>query len=110
LLEGAGGLVSHLEDDERADHFAAKRIGPARDGGLGDRGMLEESRLDLDRADSVVRDLDDLVRPADEPDVAVLVDVRGVPRVVGGGCAPSSPARSARARPRASGSAPGTAG
>ena len=67
-----------LEDDERGDHLAANLVRPSGHARLGNGRVLEEGGLDLDRADSVGGDLDHLVRPAGDPDVAVLVDVRRV--------------------------------
>src|SRR5256885_16546836 len=46
--------------------------------------MTKERGLDLDRADAMVGDLDDLVGAAAEPHVAVLVDRRRVPGEVHG--------------------------
>ena len=50
--------------------------------GFGDGRVAQERRLDLDRPDPVIGDLDDLVGAPGEPDVAVLVDVGGVADVV----------------------------
>ena len=67
------GLVPLAEHDERLDELAAIRVGHADDGALGDRRMLEERALDLERADAVGRGEDHVVRSADEPEVALLV-------------------------------------
>ena len=48
-------------------------IGLADHAGLGDGGVLHERALDLERADEMAGRLDDVVTPADEPHVAVLV-------------------------------------
>ena len=67
-----------LEHDEGGDHLAAQLVRTARDAGLGDGAMAQDGALDLDGADAVRGDLDDLVGAAAEPDVAVLVDLGGV--------------------------------
>src|SRR3989442_1765583 len=82
FLERLRWLVPLLQYDERGDHLPAKLVRPAGDAGLGDGGMPQERGLDLDRADAVIGDLDDLVGTAREPDVAVLVDRRCVTREV----------------------------
>ena len=51
-------------------------------GAFSDGGMLQARALDFDGADAMAGDLDDLVGAAAEPDVPVLVDVRGVAAVV----------------------------
>ena len=68
--------------DERLDDLTAQFVRDTGDAGLGDGRVAQEGRLDLDRPDPVIRDLDDLVGPAGEPDVPILVDVRGVADVV----------------------------
>ena len=78
-------LVADAQRDERLDDLAAQLVRDAGDARLGDRRMPQERRLDLDRPDPVVGDLDDLVGPAGEPDVAVLVLVRGIADVVAAG-------------------------
>ena len=95
-------LMADLEDDERGDDFAAQLVRRRRHAGLGDGRVSQEGRLDLDRADPMAGDLDDLVRATREPDVAVVVDVGRVADVVDRpGSATSSQRRSAPARPRA---------
>ena len=44
-----------FEHHERRDHLAAQLVGPADDAGLGDRRVLQERALDLDRADAMRR-------------------------------------------------------
>jgi hypothetical protein len=62
-----------LQRDERLHDLADDRVGLADDAGLGDRGVLDERALHLERADEVAGGLDDVVGPADEPEVAVRV-------------------------------------
>jgi hypothetical protein len=44
--------------------------------------MFQKGRFDFDRADAVGGDLDDLVRPAGKPEVAVFVDMGRIACVV----------------------------
>src|SRR5581483_2037794 len=82
LLDVARELVRRLEPglqrDERLDDLSAKRVGLADDGGLRDRAVLDDRRLDLERADPVRARGDHVVRPSDEPQVPVLVLAREV--------------------------------
>ena len=55
------GRVSGGEHDEGLDDLAAKRVGLADDGGLGDGRVLDERGLDLEGADAVGRAVDDVV-------------------------------------------------
>ena len=80
--ERVRALVPGREDDERLDDARALGIGLADDGRLGHRRMLDERRLDLERADAVRGRDDDVVGAADEPEVAVLVLRRAVAREV----------------------------
>jgi hypothetical protein len=78
-------LVPLLQRHEGRYHLPPELIGPAGHSGLGYRPVLQERRLHLDRADAVVSDLDDLVGPAGEPHVAVLVEMSRIPHVVRAG-------------------------
>src|SRR5258708_23372282 len=62
------------QHDERRDHLPAELVGPAGDAGLGDGGIAEERRLDLDRPRGMVGDPVDLVGPPAEPHAAIGVD------------------------------------
>src|SRR5437016_6332980 len=73
-LQRVGRRVALPQHDERRDDLAAKLVGPSGYAGLGDRGVAKERRLDLDRPDAVIGDLDDLVGPPAEPDIPVGVD------------------------------------
>ena len=70
-------LVARLEagpqHDERLHDLAGDRVGLADHAGLGDRRVLHQRALDLERADQVAGRLDDVVAPPDEPEVAVGV-------------------------------------
>jgi hypothetical protein len=48
------------------------------DGGFGDERMRYERGLDLHRAQTMARDVDDVVDSADDHEIAVLVAVRAV--------------------------------
>src|SRR5439155_20719284 len=91
LAELGGEVVALLQDDEGGDDLAAQLVGPAGDAGLGDGGVLHERALDLDGADAVRGDLDDLVGPPAEPHVAVLVDGGGVAGEVDGAAGDALP-------------------
>src|SRR5438477_5573865 len=78
FLELIGRLATLLQHDERRYDLAAEFVGAPRHTGLGDRGVSEERGLDLDGADTVVGDLDDLVGASAEPDIAVRIDRRRV--------------------------------
>ena len=67
-----------LEQHERGDHFASHLVGPTHDAALRDGRMLQKRALDLDRAETMRGDLDDLVGTSGEPEVAVVIDVGGV--------------------------------
>ena len=71
-------LEAGLQRDEGLDHLADHRVGLADDAGLGDRRVLHQHALDLERADQVAGRLDDVVGAADEPEVAVGVAPRQV--------------------------------
>ena len=91
-----GGFVAGREDDVGLGDRQPHRIGSGHDGGLGDRRVLDEDRLQLERADLVVAGLEDVVGAADVGDVALAVDGRDVTGVV----VPARlPRRCARRRP-----------
>src|SRR5215468_6238852 len=71
-----------LEHDEGGDDLAAQLIRAAGHAGLRYGRMLQARRFDLDRADAMSRNVEDLVRAAGEPDIPVFIDVRGVSGVV----------------------------
>ena len=75
-------LEARREGDVRLGDREAHRVGGRHDGGLGDRRVLDEHRLELERADLVVARLEDVVGAADVGDVAVGVHRGDVTRVV----------------------------
>ncbi len=72
-LVGAG-VLSWLEDDEGAWSFPGFVIGNADDGRIGNRWMGQQQRLELGRRDLESLELDQLLDPIDDRQVAVLVD------------------------------------
>ena len=73
-----GALLAALQRDERDDRLAGLRVHPAAHRRLGDRRVIDERALDLDRRDPVAGDVHHVVHPAQQPEVAVLVDPRAV--------------------------------
>jgi hypothetical protein len=73
-----------LQHDEGGDDLAPQLVGPADGAAFGHGRMREEGALHFDGAEPVRGNLDDLVGASREPEVAVLVHVRRVARVVGG--------------------------
>lgn len=70
-----------VADDERHDPLAKIVIRDADDGCLPDGRMGQEGVFDLPGADLVPAALDDVDRGAtDDPEPALVVDCRGVPR------------------------------
>ena len=80
--EAVGRLLPRAQDDERLHDLAAVEVGHADDGALGDRRMLEERALDLERADAIRRRDDHVVCAPDEPEVPVRVARRSIAREV----------------------------
>jgi hypothetical protein len=76
------GRHAGSEDDERLDHRPGGLVGLADHAGLDDGRVFVEHRLHLERSDQVAGGLDDVVAPADEPEVAVGVASREVAGVV----------------------------
>ena len=86
VLEFDDELVRRFDsggkDDEGLDELASVGVGLADDGAFGDCGMLEQSALDLERADAVGGAENDVVGPPGEPQVPVLVADRAIARDV----------------------------
>src|SRR5439155_15145086 len=74
--------VAGTQDDEGLDDLAADRVGARHHGRLEDGGVLEERALDLEGPDAIASGDDDVVRAADEPEIAVLVALGAVARQV----------------------------
>src|SRR6266545_2566759 len=83
LLDRA--LLAALQRHVGDDRLAGAVVLASADRGLGDLGMVDERALDLDRGDAVAGDVHHVVHPAEQPEVAVLVDARTVARKVGAG-------------------------
>ena len=89
------------QDDERDDALPGRRVGRADDGGLGDRRVRHQRRLDLGGRDAVAGHVHDVVDAAEQPEVAVLVLLGAVAGEVA--CRRSATSRcrcSAAGRPR----------
>src|SRR5438093_6905717 len=71
VLESGPRDFPGLEHDVRLHDLAPQRIRLADDRRLRNGGMSQDRRLHLERADAVARALDDVVRAALEPEVAV---------------------------------------
>src|SRR5687767_3534656 len=76
------GSVGVLEEHERGDDLSPRVVRPSDDAAFGDGRVGEEGAFDLDRPETVRRDLDHFVGPTAEPEVAILVDVGRVAGVV----------------------------
>src|SRR5712691_9605806 len=74
--------VAGTQDDEGLHDLAAYRVGARHHGRLEDGGVLEERALDLEGPDAIASGDDDVVRAADEPEIAVLVALGAVARQV----------------------------
>ena len=83
-------LAAVAQHDDGAHDRAALGVGGGDGRGLGDRGMLDQRRLDLEGADPVAGREDHVVEAALEPQVAVLVAAHAVAG------APARVARTAR--------------
>ena len=76
------GLVARDERHVGLGHGEPHRVRRRDDSRLGDGGVLDEDRLQLEGADLVVAGLEHVVGPADVGDVAVVVHGGDVARVV----------------------------
>ena len=70
--------MTRFERDEGDDRLPLELVGPADDGGLGDRRVADERALDLRGAEAVAGDVEHVVDAAHDPEVAVLVLARPV--------------------------------
>ena len=78
LRKASLGSNAGLQRDEGLDDFSGSRVRNADHAGLGDGGVLHQRAFDLERADQMAGALDHVVRPADEPVIAVGVAHREV--------------------------------
>ena len=73
-----GRREAGLQRDERLDDLAGHRVGLADHAGLGDRRVLHQRALDLERPDQMAGGFDHVVGAADEPVVAFRVAHREI--------------------------------
>ena len=73
LVEVGVGFNAGVEGDEGVDRLSLDVVGDGDDRGLGDMLVGDERAFDLGGADAVARDVDDVVNPAGDPVIAVLV-------------------------------------
>ena len=76
--QGFPGDVAGLEADEGLDDFTGDGIGLANDPSFGDRRVLHQRALDLERPDQVASRLDHIVGAADKPKITVDVAHREI--------------------------------
>ena len=72
------GSIPGAQDHERGDRLAGRVVGLADHRRLGDRGMVDERRLDLGGGDVVARHEHDVVDAAEQPEVALVVALGAV--------------------------------
>ena len=65
--------IAAAQRDEAADALALDLVGPADHGRLGDLGMMHQGAFDFHRAQAMAGDVQHVVHPAHDPEVAVLV-------------------------------------
>ena len=108
-----GEVLVHvrLQDDEAERQLAFEAVRDAEHGALGDVGVGGEHLLQPPRREPVPGDVDDVVHPAHDEAVAVLVLVAGIAgEVVTGGAGRGSRSRSARPPPHSVVRQPGRQG
>src|SRR4051812_22674354 len=71
-------VFAGVECDIGVDGGALDLVWVADDCGLGDQGMADQRAFDLGRADAMSRDVDDVVDPARDPVIAVVVAATAV--------------------------------
>ena len=81
-LVGVAQLGGLLERHERHDRLAGRLVGRADDRGLCDGRVADERVLHLGGREPVARDVHDVVDPAEEPQVAVVVALGAVAREI----------------------------
>jgi hypothetical protein len=72
-----------LQGDEGGNRLPFDLVGPLDDGGFGDSRVIDQRALDFHRADSVARDVEDVVHAAEQPVTAVLEAGRRIQRACG---------------------------
>src|SRR4030095_8671572 len=67
-------LLAASQGDRGDDRPAGVLVFASADSRLGDTVMIDERALDLDRRDAMAGDVHDVIDPAHEPEIAVLID------------------------------------
>ena len=81
-ISPSGAVDARLQNDEADGQLALQLVGDADHGALGDVRMRGEHLLHRSGREAVAGDVDDVVGPRHDVDVAVLVDVARVGRLV----------------------------
>ena len=76
--KSSGFTVSRAEDDERLDEFRALGVRNADHSCFHHGRMLDKGAFDIEGSHSVPRLADHIVRPADETDAAIALQLDGV--------------------------------
>ena len=109
LADGDVGAATHRHVGD--DRLAGGGVGGAHDRGLGHRRVRHQRRLHLGGRDAVPRHVHHVVDPAEQPQVAVVVELGAVAgEVAARVAAPVRLAGSARRRPRCRAACPATGG
>ena len=91
-------VLAVLQRDERRDRLALDLVRPADDRRFGDARVIDQRALHFHRADAVAGDVQHVVHAAEQPEVAVGVELRAVAGEVDAG-SPLVPGTGARSGP-----------
>src|SRR5438105_13308517 len=78
FLQGIGRRATAFKRDQRDDGRAFQLVWLSDDGCLSHRFMRHQSAFDLGRAETMTGDVDDVVDPAHDPEIAVLISARAI--------------------------------
>ena len=99
------------QDDVADDRLTGRVVGRPDDRGLGHGRVVDQRRFDLGGGDAVARHVHHVVDPAEQPDVAVVVDLGAVAGEVPARRTATSRCRgTARGHPRCRAASTATAG
>src|SRR5262245_6542682 len=74
------GRVVRGKDNKSFNDLAAHLVRAGDHCGLGDGGMFFQRALDLEGADAIPGTYDHIIRPADEPEIAILILIGAITR------------------------------